>query len=88
MFRWVKLRQRAYLDSHVGVSENHVEVIVGHAELFPQLSDQILVYQVLLTKTLHRLIILWRKQHTCVRHHGRDSFNINIHKFTGLNSLY
>lgn len=47
----------ANLDSHVGVGENHVEVIVGHAELFPELCDQFLVHHVLLPQTLHRLVI-------------------------------
>lgn len=47
-----------YLNSHVSVCEDHVEVIMRHAELLPQLCDQILVHQVLLTKTLHGFIIL------------------------------
>lgn len=54
----------SYLDSHVAVGEDHVEVIVDHAELFPQLCDQILVLQVLLAKTLHRLVFFWRTKET------------------------
>lgn len=57
----------SYLDSHVSVSEDHVEVVVCHAKLFPQLCDQVLVHQVLLTKTLHRFVILWRQEETLVR---------------------
>lgn len=52
-----KRTEGANLDSHVGVRENHVEVIVGHAELSPKLCDQLLVHHVLLPKTLHRLVI-------------------------------
>lgn len=51
-----------YLDSNVSVSEDHIEVLICHTKLFPQLCDQILVHQVLLTKTLHRLVIFWRKK--------------------------
>lgn len=51
-----------YLDSHVGVGEDHVKVVMGHAEIFPQLCDQILVHQVLLTKTLHGPVVFWRGQ--------------------------
>ena len=50
-----------YLRSHVGVRDDHVEVIVGHAKVLPQLCDQILVHQILLAKALHRLVILWRR---------------------------
>ena len=56
-----------YLDSHVGVGEDHVEVIVNHSELLPQLYDEILVHQVFLTQAIHWLIVLWegeRQTHT------------------------
>lgn len=55
-------RRGPHLDSHVGVSEDHVEVIVRHAKLIPQLCDQLLVHHVLLTKTLHWLVIFWNKR--------------------------
>lgn len=60
-------RVSPYLDSHVSICEDHVELVICHAKLFPQLCDQILVHQVLLTKTPHRLVILWRKEDTLVR---------------------
>lgn len=51
-----------YLNSHVGVCEDHVEVLIDHVELFTQLCDQILVHQILLGQTLYGLVILWRKE--------------------------
>lgn len=58
------LQRPGHLDSHVSVGEDHGEVFMCHAELFPQLCDQILVHHVLLTKTLHWLVIFWTKQKT------------------------
>lgn len=46
-------RLLSHLDFHISVSENHVEVIMDHSELFPQLGDQVLVHRVLLVDTLH-----------------------------------
>lgn len=53
-----------YLDSHVGVGQDHVEVIVCHTELFPQFGDQVLVHKILLTKTLHWFVIFWKSENT------------------------
>lgn len=67
-------RPGPHLDSHVGVGEDHVEVFMCHAELFPQLCDQILVHHVLLTKTLHWLVIFWTKQKT-----DRERYHEGLH---------
>lgn len=48
----------SYFNSHVGVCENHVELIIRHSKLSPQLCDQVLVHEVLLTENLHGLVIL------------------------------
>ena len=56
---WWTPSSQSYLDSHVCVGEDHIEVIVDHAELLPQLYDEILVHQVFLTQAIHWLIVLW-----------------------------
>lgn len=47
-----------YLGFHVQICEDHVEIAVGHSVLFPQLCDEILVLQILLSQTFHGLVIL------------------------------
>lgn len=47
-----------YLRFHVQICEDHVEIVVGHSVLFPQLGDEILVLQILLSQTFHGLVVL------------------------------
>lgn len=73
-----------YLDSHVGVRENHVEVIVSHAELFPKLRDQVLVHHVLLPKTLHWLVVF------CTNNSDgeRPTPAVHVHKCRHISSVH
>lgn len=52
-----KKRTSSYLPFHVDISQHHIEIIVGHSELFPQICDELLVHQILLPQALHRFII-------------------------------
>lgn len=56
------LRRVSNLDFHVGVGEDHVEVVMDHSELFSQLCDQVLVHRILLVNTFHQLVVLWTTQ--------------------------
>lgn len=69
----------SYLHSHVKVSEHHVEVIVVHAKLLAKLCYQLLVYQILLSETLHCSVVLCGRANVKMKHNIQQRTIRHIH---------
>lgn len=54
-------RTSSYFPFHVHISKHHIEIIVGHSELFSQICDELLVLQILLLQALHRFVIFCKE---------------------------